>query len=541
MGNFYNWNNVFDLFEALNEAGVKYVVLRNFENMHNKDFFCNGHEDIDILCENPEVFAQIAKAIPKMWPEDIIHYMVFIDKIGVPVDVRSLGDSYYDNLWEKQMLEKRMIADNGNWYVLTKEDYYYSLVYHSILQKDLIFKDYVEKLNNMGKDLGLEAVNVKDHLKHLDVYMKMKKYQYVKPIDPSVPFQEKYILYSKACLNMLRKVVGIKSILRFVHDRCYSFFKETFLCEPLRNIKRKLKYGRFDEKTGRFLDVEKISSKIRRRYGEDVYAQLAQRKVYQYMSKYDIEVEQMFYEGKRRAKEMHSSLYKNMVFTMWWQGWEKMPILVKNCVASLEKLNKKVVVLTKENIKDFIYLPDYIWKKYYNGQIGKAHFSDIVRMAILAKYGGVWVDATCYIAREVPSCMTDDFFVFKQSPQLRECRQYGNWWIAAPAGHEIILKQLCSLLCYWKHESVAYDYYIFHVIWRKIIDSNISYKKMVDDIPDYYTDSTHLLLNRYDKNFDSNEWKIMKEISPVFKCSYKCKGLSSLDTYYIKLCNGELE
>lgn len=40
---------------------------------------------------------------------------------------------------------------------------------------------------------------------------------------------------------------------------------------------------------------------------------------------------------------------------------------------------------------------------------------------------GVWIDSTVYIADDVPDYMTGKFFVFKQSPQLRECRAYGNW------------------------------------------------------------------------------------------------------------------
>ena len=231
---------------------------------------------------------------------------------------------------------------------------------------------------------------------------------------------------------------------------------------------------------------------------------------------------------------------KNCVFTMWWQGLEDAPDVVKACIASLKKLNRQVIVLTKDNIREYVHLPDYIWGKHEKGMICQAHLSDIVRVYLLAMYGGTWADSTVYIAAPVPEYMTEEYFVFKQSPQLRETRRYANWWISAPSGHEMIVRQLAALLVYWKNEDVAYHYYIFHILWKKILDEHKELQKITDRITDRITDSTHLLMRRYGCMFDENEWKQMKEISPVFKCTYKAKGVGHLDTYYMKLCTKTL-
>lgn len=89
------------------------------------------------------------------------------------------------------------MADNGNWYVMSEEDYYYTLAYHAILQKNDVNPQYIDKLNVMGKKLGVCVGNKEDHLRNLNHYMNRQGYQYVQPEDSSVPFQWKYIDHAR--------------------------------------------------------------------------------------------------------------------------------------------------------------------------------------------------------------------------------------------------------------------------------------------------------------------------------------------------------
>ncbi len=189
----YNWDSVYDLFDALNKGNVRYVVMRNFEKMNNDNFFCDGHEDIDILCEDAGQFMSVSNTICKMIPEDNIHLATFIGGKMIPIDLRHQGDNYYDELWEKDILERRIMANNGNWYIMSDEDYYYSLIYHAILQKSCINPMYINKLNKMSEGLGINSKNYQEHLKKLDDYMNKFGYQYVQPSDASVPFQWHYV------------------------------------------------------------------------------------------------------------------------------------------------------------------------------------------------------------------------------------------------------------------------------------------------------------------------------------------------------------
>ncbi len=296
----------------------------------------------------------------------------------------------------------------------------------------------------------------------------------------------------------------------------------------------------FDKESRKFKDIYKLSQLIKTIYGEDVYDELSQKRIYFYMEKYEKSIESMKVHLKSKMILKLNNDCDDSVFTMWWQGYDSTPAVVRACIQSLQKLGRKVIVLTESNIHDYIWLPDYVWEKYADGKIGEAHFADIVKLSALAMYGGLWADATVYIADTVPNYMMKKFFVFKQSSQLKECRHYSNWWIAAAAGHELIIAELSYLLTYWKYEDAAMDNNIFHIFFRKIIDNNEQYKRICEMMPTRITDQAYMLVKNYDNEYDWLQWEEMKKISPVFKCTYEMNGLSSYNTYFCRLCNGEL-
>jgi len=88
------------------------------------------------------------------------------------------------------------------------------------------------------------------------------------------------------------------------------------------------------------------------------------------------------------------------IWVMWWHGEESMPPIVKACYKQLISAadNCEVVLLTEKNISSYLDMPPYICKKFIEGLIRTAHFSDIVRVNLLRKYGGAWFDATLFTA-----------------------------------------------------------------------------------------------------------------------------------------------
>ena len=96
------------------------------------------------------------------------------------------------------------------------------------------------------------------------------------------------------------------------------------------------------------------------------------------------------------------------IWSMWWQGTDNLPEVVKMCFREIQKHrgSHPFTIITEDNYGDYISLPEYITDGLNNGTISRTHFSDIVRMYLLSRYGGMWIDATVLVTRDIP----EEFF-----------------------------------------------------------------------------------------------------------------------------------
>ena len=105
-----------------------------------------------------------------------------------------------------------------------------------------------------------------------------------------------------------------------------------------------------------------------------------------------------YLEKNWQTKEIEST----HIWVSWGQGEENMPPLVKACYRQLTYYNKNVILLTNDNIKEYIDIPPIVYKKVSTGHVSWAHFSDITRNTLLARYGGLWLDATVWVGGKIP-------------------------------------------------------------------------------------------------------------------------------------------
>ena len=90
--------------------------------------------------------------------------------------------------------------------------------------------------------------------------------------------------------------------------------------------------------------------------------------------------------------------WRNKIWICWWQGVENAPEIVKACVDSIKRNagNCEVICITEDNYREYVLFPDYVEKKREAGIISKTISSDLLRMCILARYGGIWIDSTFF-------------------------------------------------------------------------------------------------------------------------------------------------
>lgn len=182
------FSDVDEMFYILNNC-VKYVILRNYENFP-EEIIQSEHSDVDLLCYSRENVAYVLNA-KKCQAEDYrSQYIVKIDNKDINFDLRYVGDNYYDEYIEKRLLENR-ILDKRGFYILNKEDYFYTLLYHALIHKYSFGDDYKNRLLKMNSKFTAQiSDDVIKRIKFLEEWMIKNNYIIKKPIDNSVVFNE---------------------------------------------------------------------------------------------------------------------------------------------------------------------------------------------------------------------------------------------------------------------------------------------------------------------------------------------------------------
>lgn len=193
------YKDIRQLFYVLNNT-IKYVVLRNHEPIPEQ-YTVEGHGDIDLLVESRNYMAYLTLA-KKIFPEPYrVYHTITINGEAVPFDFRFSGDNYYDRAWQEDILNRRIISKNL-FYVPNSTDQFYSLLYHVYIQKRSIIPDYIPKLTEYAKQSGVEYPSEVTHaIRILDDFMSKNGYEYIKPDDVSVFYNEEHLLQSSYALR----------------------------------------------------------------------------------------------------------------------------------------------------------------------------------------------------------------------------------------------------------------------------------------------------------------------------------------------------
>lgn len=160
------------------------------------------------------------------------------------------------------------------------------------------------------------------------------------------------------------------------------------------------------------------------------------------------------------------------VWFCWLQGMDKAPDIVKACLESQKKRlkDRTFVIITTDNYTEYISLPKYIEEKYAKRIIPNALFADLIRVELLIKYGGTWIDSTVMITgdnypKEIFDC---PIFLPRYISPNGAWRGISNWMITANRNNHLLILLKEMLLEYWRRYDCVVDYYIFHLFFGMI-------------------------------------------------------------------------
>ena len=179
-----------------------------------------------------------------------------------------------------------------------------------------------------------------------------------------------------------------------------------------------------------------------------------------------------------------------IIWQYWGQGYEpeKIHPVVKICFESVEKFkgDYTLIRLSDENYAEYIDLPEVVLQK--KSTWTPAAFSDILRLALVTTYGGVWLDATIMLTDMLPERYRQmPFFMFQRDPD----EPHKKWWensyayyygwhkdykvtlltsvIFSTAGCGEMVDFYSLMTEVWRRYEVIPDYFLIMVMWHEYV------------------------------------------------------------------------
>jgi len=138
----------------MNDVKFSYVVLRNWDNLPDS-VQLGEHSDLDLLVYDIEHWQEIFPEAKRVFAEPRVQFKVPIEDSFVYVDVRHVGDGYYPEKFEKDILNNRELHPKG-FYIPCAIHYCLGLVYHAVHHKNS--NNYPEILADLSVEQLLDSL-----------------------------------------------------------------------------------------------------------------------------------------------------------------------------------------------------------------------------------------------------------------------------------------------------------------------------------------------------------------------------------------------
>lgn len=189
---------------------------------------------------------------------------------------------------------------------------------------------------------------------------------------------------------------------------------------------------------------------------------------------------------------------RKVIWQYWGQGVDEadLPEIVRLCFASVDRHRGEyeIIRLSDAMIGDYIDLPEFVYQRMREqGGYNRTIFSDLLRTALLATYGGVWLDATILLTRPFDELYSQsEFFMFQRSEdepdKLYWRASYYPYWgwdrrfsvrclssaMFAHEGSAFCRVLLDLFLHYWETQERVLDYFIYQILINELLNSGIT-------------------------------------------------------------------
>jgi len=226
---------------------------------------------------------------------------------------------------------------------------------------------------------------------------------------------------------------------------------------------------------------------------------------------------------RNRAEPNEAPLTDPKIFVYWAQGIDTAPAVVQRNLAELRRLHSatEIVVLDQSAWADLQVAPITLDK--IKGR--PTHGSDVLRLELLYRHGGIWLDSTCLVRRPlrplVPELAPTGFFAFERAPY-----RLSNWMMVSAPGHYLVAMMRAALHTYWANFDRVIDYFVFHHLFEALCALDPAFRQAWEATPRLSANPPHGFLRVRFQPYDPARYQELMDRCFVLKLSYK--GLADL-------------
>jgi mannosyltransferase OCH1-like enzyme len=185
-----------------------------------------------------------------------------------------------------------------------------------------------------------------------------------------------------------------------------------------------------------------------------------------------------------KKREIEGFERDNKIPKIIWTYWDnpQVPDFVEKCRKNWEKFapNYEIRYLNKNNIENYVTNMPENWQS-----LPPYRQADVLRLKLLEKYGGIWMDASILLMENPDKFVGGDVTLFTSPMTTNADPIYENWFIASTPNNKIIKKwivevekaikdpkaYLASISEYNKKLVEDPEYLICHLALRNIYDN----------------------------------------------------------------------
>lgn len=206
------------------------------------------------------------------------------------------------------------------------------------------------------------------------------------------------------------------------------------------------------------------------------------------------------------------ALEKIPVWIYWDSGWENAPKLSQLCLKSWQIYHgsdSKFIIqpINLHDVRNLVNLAHYD-----NKNIDPTAYSDIIRLELVNKYGGVWADSTVFCTRPLDDWLTSIlsnhmFWSYNGHEIWNKNLLNASYFFASNPDSYIMQKWTEACREYWTNRTNKDNYFWVFYLFTKIYREDSMVQKLWDNTPhmDAYEglDGPHYFVPYQDKIFNS--------------------------------------